>query len=156
MGGLAELALYCLNAIATDEQVLAFCSGAYGRPPTVIHGIDHENPPGQEAYPVVALTDIVRSASLSGNSASHTLGLLCAVKNEAVESAGPLTIYRGMQDAGELSELVEIALVRALRQRYPRINLDAETGVASDFPLFAGLITITAEAAGSSRTPLYR
>lgn len=156
MGSITDLATLCLNAVIADAAVQAFCQGQFGKAPTVLHGVDPENPPKSADYPVVALTDIVRSASLANNAPSYVVGLLAAVENDAVETAGGLTTYRGMAEAGDLSELVEAAVVRALRARFPRISLDAETGVECDYPLFGGIITITAEAAGSSRTPLYR
>lgn len=156
MGNVTDLAVQCLNAVAADAAVDSFCQQAYGRGPSLIHGIDPENPPGQGAYPIVAVTDAVRSTSLARNAEEYTLGFLVAVNNETVTTAGGLTTYRGMVEAGDLSELVEAAVIAMLRRRFPRISLEAETGVESDYPLFAGLITITAAAAGSSRTPLYR
>jgi hypothetical protein len=156
MGSITDLAVQCLGAVADDAAVQAFCQQSYGRGPGLIHGIDPENPPGQGTYPIVAVTEAVRSTSLARNAAEYTLGFLVAVNNETVTTAGGLTTYRGMVDAGDLSELVEAAVIAHLRRQFSRISLEAETGVESDYPLFAGLITITAAAAGSSRTPLYR
>ena len=156
MGSVAELGIQCLAAVAADSDIQAYCQAAYGTGPTLIYGIDPENPPAQGAYPIVSITDAVRGTSLARNAADYTLGFLVAVANDAVSEAAGITRYAGMVEAGDLAELVERAVIGYLRQQFPRISLDAEIGIESDYPLFGGLITIRAEAAGSSRASIYR
>jgi hypothetical protein len=156
MGTVSDLAVDSLNAVAADSAVQAFCQAAYGRAPVLMYGFDAENPPDQGSYPLVAVTEVVRSASLARNAAEYTVGLIVAVNNDTVATAAGLTTYQGMADAGDLAELVEAAVVAVLRRQFPKVSIDAEMGVASDYPLFAGIVTITAAAAGSSRASIYR
>jgi hypothetical protein len=97
----------------------------------------------------------VRGASLARNAAEYNLGFLVAVANEAQTTAGGVTRYSGMVEAGDLAELVEFAVVGHLRQQFPQVTLEAEIGIESDYPLFGGLITVTATAAGSRRASIY-
>jgi len=155
MGSVADIAVQCLTAVYGNAAVQAFCQAAYGRGPTLIYGIDPENPPGQGSYPIVTVVSAVRGASLARNAAEYNLGFLVAVNNDALTTSGGVTRYTGMVEAGDLAELVEFAVVGQLRQQFPQITIDAEIGIESDYPLFGGVITITATAAGSRRASIY-
>lgn len=149
---------FVAQSVATDVDLCAWCTGQFGRPPMVYVDIDDANPPAQDDYPVVAIHGVSRNGSLGRNGWSIDLDLACGLVNQSMDrasvaSGAMIVTYAGMPQAARMMELVELAVVRALRGSYPQISVTGENGQVSEYPLFAAFSTLTIEQMPTSRSP---
>jgi len=145
------------DAVATDDDLSAWCTAQFGALPTVYVDVDEASPPDEGDYPLIALHSHVRSGGTSKNAMVWELDFGCGVFNATrsdTETAGGVTVrtYTGMLQAARLAELVERAAIGALAGVIRNATFSSQCGQISEYPFFAAFTTLTAEQVYTSRS----
>lgn len=143
-----ELLVLLRDALADDMILDRWCVEQFGKSPTVYLGIDEENPPPEEDYPVVAIVgaDHVRGEAERETGWPVFIGV--AIVNTSIETDGKKRTYVGLLQAEALREHAENAIYRA---RIAGVGSSGNASQESFFPLFVSYSTVTVKELRSTR-----
>ncbi len=144
-----ELIIKAAETIALSTEVVDWCQKHFEKEPSVLLGINDEEAPTREDYPIIGIVDFkqVRSNFQPGLSWPLVIGL--GVINPEIETINGVARYKGMIQAEQLRELVENALYQS--DELP--DLDSEGFPSEDIfhPLWVSYSFITFRTNKSSR-----
>jgi len=146
-----ELLTAIRDTIANDQALRAWCNAEFGSGPTVCLGIDDNNKPKPEDYPVVAVVGVEQIRGQAGRENLWIVELGVAVRNEEIKVSGNILTRTGFLQAETLRELAEDAVYRA------RILPPETQGESSSYvihPVYASHTILTIHQAASSRKGL--
>jgi hypothetical protein len=139
---IAELIEKIKAAVLTDPDLIAWCAATYGQSPTIVIGVDEDNPPALEDYPIIAFvgTETGRSTGDRDFTMSMYFGLGI---NDPGKDTATGTEYMGTTRIETFRELFENAVFGC---RIPgKTTVQGESG-DSPHPLYVGYVTITINA----------
>lgn len=141
--------------IAGDLELQEWCYTTFGKALTVFVGVDLENPPETEDYPVCALIDVVEKRGEGLGNQTFTLDFSVAVFDEEIKTDGNLRIFSGLPKAAELKSRVESAILRS-EMGFLSVNFIESDGLMAIAPIFVGFSTAECEVLKTSRAALRR
>ena len=134
----------------TDEDINNFCAEYYGIRPSVFIGMDDNNPPSRDFYPLVAALEFrIRGGGSSGRYI-YDIVMGCGVNDDNIATDAPnrTYTYQGVLRSEQLRSLAFAALVK---NNFGKITVKGDTGQASVFPLFISGMTVEIETINSRR-----
>lgn len=149
----AELLRLMQSTLIADSALGAWCQAELGRAPTIWLGIDEQNPPPEDDYPLVAIVGVDQLRGGARAEIQWQVHLGAGVVNPEITTNLNARSYSGLMQAETLRELAENALYRA---RLPAVNIES-TGEASSVgyhPLYVSYTTVIVSALRSLRKPL--
>jgi hypothetical protein len=104
------------DGIADATAVKTWCTTNYTRNHKVYIGRDQENPPDDEAYPIVSLYPISKGAGNSEDEKKHTFGVMLGIYDSSLATGGKTNVveYNGVQRIEAFRKLVSAAVIAAL------------------------------------------
>ena len=143
--GTVDLINKLLAVFITDEQLLAWATVNLpgGKFNTYI-GIDDQNPPRPEQYPLIAVTEIRASGEALKGRTKHEVDIACGVNKETITEDVEKNshVQEGLLLAESFREQVRDAMFRS----YPgKVSISGDAGQVSFFPLFVSGMTLTVE-----------
>jgi len=138
-------------AILEDGTLNDWCKEMFDCLPTCYLGIDEENPPDQDDYPVIALVGVTQNRSDLNRELSWDIDLGVGVINPEVTEGDNHKIYTGFLLAEELREYAENAIFRS---SFSRITVAGEASSVSYHPLYVSYSTINVKLKRSSQCGL--
>lgn len=151
----AEILQAAQAALLADAELTAWCVDQFGSVPTVWLGIDSNQPPAENDYPVVALASVEQSRGGARGEIEWRLMIGVGVINEALVSDGSSRTYTGFLQAEELREHSENALYRArISGLVVGVDSAAEASSESYHPLYVSYTTVLVSALKSTRRGL--
>jgi hypothetical protein len=147
---LAEMTAAVRDAIKADQTIASWCQQKYGRQHKVYVGIDDENPPAEEDYPLVAIIPFEHRWGLKSRLEEARAILVCGVVQKAVTSSGNVVEMVGISEVETLRRMVEERLFKA---GLLLADSTADSLSGYFFPAFASAAEITIETKLSSRGP---
>lgn len=136
----AELLIALREALAGDAELESWCMERFGRAPTIALGVDEENPPQKDEYPLVAIIDLSQSRGNLQPKNTWEVHLGVGVVNNTVEITGNRKTYPGMLQAEEMRVLAENAIYRS---RLAPTSTVSDTYSISSYPLFVSHTYVT-------------
>jgi hypothetical protein len=104
------------DGIADATAIKTWCTTNYTRNHTVYVGLDQENPPDDDAYPIVSLYPISKGAGNSEEEKKHVFGVMLGIYDTALATGGKTNVveYKGVQNIEAFRKLVAAAISAAL------------------------------------------
>lgn len=139
---IAEIIEKIKAATITDPDLVAWCTEFYGTSPTFVIGVDEDNPPSLEEYPIIACvgTETGRSTGDKDFTLAMYFGLGL---NDPETNTQTGTRYMGSTRIETFRELFEDAVFGC---RIPgKTTVQGESG-DGPHPLYVGYVTITINA----------
>lgn len=153
----SRLLLKLGKIIEKDEAIKSYCQEQFGKNHTVYIGINNEQAPPEDAYPLVVLFYAERFRGDGANRIRYAVEIGVGVFNDHLNAELPdnpnLYVYIGLRQAEDLRELVENAVFKS---RFGKTDIEGDTRSEVYFPLFRSNTLITIELVASSRTPMER
>lgn len=134
--------------LATDSELQNWCVANLGKTLTVQLGVDENNPPAEEDYPIVAIPDVVEKRGEDSRYQVLNVDLACGLINAQVTEADNLKTYQGMPQVADLKHQIESACFRL-----PGVgcSVAGDSAPVSFYPLFVGYTTVEYKVPRSSR-----
>lgn len=147
----AELLKKIKDALAADKELLAWCQQAFGKSPLISLGLDENNPPEADQYPLIAILGAEQVRGDDKRELVWELTLGVALLQEEILEIGITRTHTGMLQVEDLRELAEDALYRA---RIAGTDSEGESASLSTYPLFMSLSTLTIKTLKTTRRGL--
>ena len=144
-----ELLSLIQETLADDMAVNAWCLDIFGKVPTVFLGMDEENPPDQDHYPVIMILDCRETRGRHSRARSWSVEIGVGIVQPEILAVPQRRIYSGFLQAETFRSLVESALL-ALRRPH-KIDVSGDAGRGDDYPLYCSFTQITFEETITSR-----
>jgi hypothetical protein len=141
-------------ALVADSALDAWCLSEFDKAPTVWLGIDEQNPPPEEDYPLVAIVGVDQVRGQSRGEIEWRVHLGAGVVNSELTASANARTYPGMLQAEALREHAENALYRARMGIPANAESSGEASSVSYHPLYVSYTTITFSALKTSRRGL--
>ncbi|MBU0994116.1 MAG: hypothetical protein KJ737_16620 [Proteobacteria bacterium] len=139
------------NSIAGDKTLQDWCKTVFDKKPTCYLGIDEENPPDPDGYPVIAIVGVTQIRSDLTRELSWDIELGIGVIDKTTTDEDQIKTYNGFLLAEDLREYTENAI---LRSRFARVTLTGEASSISYHPLYVSYSTINVKIKRSSQNSL--
>jgi len=138
------------TAWQNDADILSFCQENYGSKPFIFIGMDEQNPPQENYYPIIAALEFRTRGGGSSGRTIYEIEIGCGVLNKNIETdeTNRTFIYTGVFRAEKLRTLAFDALVK---NNFGKITVKGDTGQASNFPMFISGMTVSIEVINSNR-----
>jgi len=157
MSEVSEILLMLGEALVNDEDIKQFCQDNFGRDQTVFVGMNNEDTPADDEYPLIVIFYAERVVGDSSNINCFASEIGAGVRNKNLEETGKLKVYTGMIQVEDLREIIETAIF-AYRLKHPRefgkINVSGDTRSETYYPIFRSNTLITIEKIRTSRKPI--
>lgn len=129
---------------AANEKLRKFCQDEYGKLPSIFFGMDEENPPAAEYFPMLCIYELHPGGGMTGNTKQHTLLVGVALEDSKIgkDELKRTYTYTGLLKVEKLRNLAEQALISA---RLGKVNWQGESGPIYKFPLFTSMSVVTVE-----------
>ncbi|MBU0995967.1 MAG: hypothetical protein KJ737_26025 [Proteobacteria bacterium] len=147
----AELLKEIQKSIVYDKTIDAWCKFTFDSYPTCYLGIDEQNPPVLDDYPIIAIVGVTQNRSDSTRELSWDIDLGVGIISEAVTEVEGSKTYEGFLLAEELREKAENAI---LCLKPARISATGEAGTISYHPLYVSYSTINVKLKRGSQESL--
>lgn len=122
------------ETLAANTDIEYYSQQKYSKSCRVFVGIDEDNPPKQEDYPVIIIFSVNRAErGESSKFVVYEAVIGVGVVNESCVVDGKKTTYIGMAEAERLRELVEAALFGKVAHK---TDVQGQTSSEIIFPLF--------------------
>jgi len=141
-------------ALLSDALLDAWCQSEFSKAPTVWIGIDEQNPPPEEDYPLVAIVGVDQARAEDRREIEWQVHFGSGVINTSFESSSNSRIYPGLSQVETMRELAENALYRATFGVPVNIHTSGEASSISYHPLYVSYSTFIVSALKSSRRGL--
>lgn len=104
------------DGIAADSATKTWCTTNYTRNHKVYVGLDQENPPEDDAYPIVSVYPLSKSAGNDVERKSHQFGVMLGVYDTSLATVDKTNVveYNGVQRIEAFRRLVAAAVNAAL------------------------------------------
>ncbi len=137
-------------ATLTDPELIAWTTELYGKSPTFVVGVDEDNPPALEEYPVIAFVGTETGRSTGDKNFTLTMYFGLGINDPDTDTQSG-TRYLGATRIETFRELFEDAVIGC---RIPgKTTVQGESG-DSPHPLYVGYVTITISAPKSYMTAM--
>jgi hypothetical protein len=136
--------------LAFDQALQLWCRENLGKELVVQVGVDENNPPAVDTYPIAILVSCVEERG-NARTQSFVLRLGCGLYNDTITTEGPLTIYDGIVDAADFCNQVEAAIFRSGPGTFEVIGDEIPI---SFHPLHTTNTSVRCELGKSSRRPV--
>jgi len=140
-----------VSATAGNPDLTDWAEANLGEPMTLFVGVDDNNPPKSEHYPLIAITEIRIAGGGSGPRITYEVDLAAGVKSEAVSHDEPNRVYT----------YEGIGLVEAFRARvfaalfaasFGKISIkEGAVGQSAAHPLYVSGMTVEIEYINAKR-----
>lgn len=139
------------DALAADQALIAWCRQQFSKDPGIWLGMDENNPPKADQYPLIAVIGLTQARGDDKRELVWEITLGVALIQEEIVETGITRTFTGMLQAETLRELAEDALYRA---RLIGTESDGESATLSHYPLFLSLSTLTFKTLKTTRRGL--
>ena len=139
---IAELIETIKAAALTDPELVAWSTEVYGTPPTVVVGVNEEDPPALDDYPIIAFVGTETGRSTGDKDLSIAMHFGLGINDPATDTQTG-TAYSGSTRIETFRELFENAVFRCKIPGHTTVQ--GESG-DSPHPLYVGYVTITINA----------
>lgn len=150
----SEIMIELARHLARDQELQNWCRRELGAGLQIRLGVDEDNPPGPEDYPIAGITDVVEQRGDGRGVQIFTVELACGLVNEQV-AADPelanLTVYAGLPQVADLKHRLEAACFRLPGMA---VAVRGESVPLSLYPLFVGYTTVELSFPITRRTAL--
>jgi len=134
----------------SSTEIAAFCQDEYGADPTILVGLDQENPPRSTQYPILAVSGLTKSWGYSKQTESYMFSVFVGVYDETTTTNSNVTTMTGLQNEHELRALVE----KSLFNSFPASCVsNTETFFDVVFPFFCSIISFEVSMPRNTRVP---
>lgn len=128
------------DAIAGDSSIENWCYTNYESYPTLYVGIDLDNPPSEDDYPVIHLYPIAKKVGYELTKQNHLLGCTVGLKDTTLSTStqGNTSVkeYQGIQRIESMRKLVETVIKNNVSSDTFIDVLDIDYAPPECFPLF--------------------
>lgn len=108
----SEIMLQLAEDLAVDQELQEWCTANLGKELTIILGLDEDNPPGEEMFPICAVVDLVENRGEDSKYTKYTARLAMGIFDESIEKKGNLIVYPGMAKVVDLKHQIQSACFR--------------------------------------------
>lgn len=135
------------DAVNNDADIAAWCQATFEGGPFLFIGVDPENPPGQELYPLVAFYPMSRATGAARDDADTGIMVEIGVADQDTLEQEPgnenLVEYAGIYEVIEFRRLVLSAIAAADFDGGFISEIESDYDPVLEFPLFSTLNVIT-------------
>jgi hypothetical protein len=141
---LSNLTSNICSAMATDAATAAWCTTNYQQAQTVALGVDYDNLPPEEEYPIIMVQPISGTSGKNVERESAVYVLTCAIIDDANPTkTGRLKAYPQMADLDTFCSLALSAIEGAdLLGGYIEM-VETDNDPLEMFPVFSANLTVT-------------
>lgn len=137
------------DTLAADADCKEFCQAKYGKDPLVYLGVDDDNPPPQDQYPVIVVFSVNRVSRGDGDKfITYNANIGVGIVNETVTTVDNKITLPGLVEAEALRQLVEAALFGQVGHK---LSVIGDTATEVIFPLFRSDTIVEIQYLKSSR-----
>jgi len=147
----AELLKEIQKAIVYDKAIDDWCKDKFDSYPTCFLGIDEQNPPAPDDYPVITIVGVTQNRSDTSRELSWDIDLGVGIISETVSAEEGSKTYEGFLLAEDLREQAENAIFGI---KPARITTTGEAGTISYHPLYVSYSTINVKLKKGSQESL--
>lgn len=145
----SELMVNLATFLAGDQELQQWCQANLASALKIQLGVDENNPPGRDDYPIVGITDVVEKRGENQQYQVFTVELSCGLVNEEIAApSGNLVIYSGLPQVADLKHQIEAA---CFRFRPGGCSVAGDSVPMSFYPLFVGYTTLEYQLPRSKR-----
>lgn len=138
------------DVLVEDADIVKWCQETYGKQHQVYLGINNEDPPAQDKYPIIALFFASRKNSANVPVIGYSVELAVCVSDEGILKNGNSVTYIGLLRVAEFRELAEAAISKSA---IGKIDISSETIEDMQFPMFSSNTIVEFEWPKSYRGP---
>ena len=140
---------------ATNQDLLNWSQANFAKDHSTYIGVDFEEPPNEDRYPVVMIFDTNKEYSngMEVFTVEFALGL---IKEELVKPDGSINnlfSYTGFMLNQDFRELVELVILKSARELHAKISVEGKNIPDMFYPNFASSITAKIEIIKGYRKP---
>lgn len=129
------------KAWSESPAISDFCAAEGFTPPTLLIGLDLDDLPGAEDFPVLVLQG-VSEIKENARAVEFACDIAVGIVNGEIRQAGKVKELMGFRQVEAFRALAEEAIIKA---RLGRVGFKGETEQASLFPMFVSMSTVTIE-----------
>lgn len=140
-----ELINKLIAATAGNPELTDWAAANLGAPFTLFVGVDENNPPAAENYPLIAITEIRISGGGSGPRVTYEVDMAAGLKDATIshDAGNHVYTYQGMTKVDEFRAKVFSALYLA---NFGKISIkDGAVGQSAAHPLYISGMTVEIE-----------
>jgi hypothetical protein len=141
-------------ALVADSALDAWCRSEFEKAPTVWLGIDEQNPPPEEDYPLVAIVGVDQVRGDARGEIEWHVHLGAGIINAQLVTNGSSRTYPGLTQAETMRELAENATYRAQLGGPVNVETTGEASSVSYHPLYVSYTTVVLSGLKSRRKNL--
>jgi hypothetical protein len=155
----SDLLITIGKVLEENQDLKDWCNTNFSKPQTVYLGLDTENPPAQEDYPLIMVFYVERLRGESDTRQTFSVEIGAGifkkelVKPEATQNPN-LKAYTGLLLVEQFRELVEDTLFKSMPKIGGKIDVTGETTTEVYYPFFRSNTLVSADFVRTSRTPL--
>lgn len=136
----ADLMIGLATFLAADQELQNWCLQEFGKRLKILLGVDEDNPPVEDDYPLCGITDVIEKRGDTPRMQTFTVYVSCGLLNAAIETPlENLFIYSGLPQVADLKHRIESA---CLRYRPGGGSVSGDSVPVSLYPLFVGYTTL--------------
>lgn len=139
------------DALKNDSALKSWCLAEFNKEPVIYLGLNEEDPPPVDEYPIVAIVGITHSIGESKREITWEVDLGAGVIQEEIVIDEGSKTFKGFLQAETLRRLAEEALYRA---KLVTLDSQNEAGNESIYPLFVSYSTVTGALLRTTRQAL--
>jgi hypothetical protein len=151
----SEILQKIYEGLRDDVDLIAFCNDNYGKKHYCFFGVDNNNPPSEDYYPLVIVYAASRSRGETANNKRKNYVIQVAfglfASEPVVDDTNKTVYYKELKLVETFRELGENAIYRL---RLGNVSTNGDTKSEIDFPYFISTSLITIEQVISSRKPI--
>lgn len=104
------------DGIADDSATKTWCNTNYGQDHKVYVGLDQDNPPDQNNYPIVSVYPLSKRGGYSADEVNHQFGIMVGIYDTSLATGGKTNVveYKGVQNVEAFRKLVAAAIKTAV------------------------------------------
>jgi len=157
MSSTSEIITLIRDAIASDLALSAWCVSKYGNTPTIYVGINIDNPPESENYPLVIIEEITEARGNAQNMMSWIVSIGCGIIDDTIVDAtvkvdtttvSTTKTFSGVADVEAFREKVEDILKSS---RFAKLSFNTESIPINLYPEFNSFTFVTVEQIATRR-----
>lgn len=140
-----------ISATAGNPDLAAWAEANLGESFTLFVGVDENNPPASEHYPLLAITEIRTAGGGAGPRLTYEVDMAAGVRNETVSHDADLSVYeyKGLAQADAFRARAFAALFAA---NFGKISVkDGAVGQSAAHPLYVSGMTVQIEYINAKR-----
>ena len=141
-----QITNFIIDEISTDDEINDFCNDHYGKSLLNMIGVDVNNPPGTQEFPVFIVEPTQKSIAESNSEFDYEMVTHLAIKGDEKPYISENVVkYLGIEDIEILGNLIaeKIKNSIAMRSNMDAYSIDFYHDEIDNFPVYSGVIVIS-------------